>query len=141
MNRPCRLVTLAFTVLAMFAVPLRAPSATVAPSAPTPPPNHRVTYTYKTFLDPTADYWTIRKFDVDFGTVTLTFNPDKTIQGTYAPDFSRPISVSGRVVGGGRLSLEIGSSHFSGRFTPRGIVATSGTTGANRRLWAQFVHA
>jgi hypothetical protein len=61
---------------------------------------------------------------VDFGTLTVTFNPDKTIQGTYTPDFGSPMCVSGRVMAEARLSLEIGSRHFTGMFTPRGILGT-----------------
>jgi hypothetical protein len=141
MARLSRLAALVLAVTAMVAVPLPAPTVTMTAAAPPPPPNHRVTYRYKTFLDPTADYWTIRGFDVVFGTLTLTFNPDKTIVGTYTPDFSKPQYVSGRLVGGGHLSLEIGSSHFSANFTPRGIAAISGVRGANVRLWAQFVRA
>lgn len=141
MKRPCRLATLVFAVLAMLAAPPRASSATVAAAAPTPPPNHRATYLYKTFLDPASDYWTIRRFNVDFGTLTLTFNPDKTIQGRYTPDFSKPMTVSGRVKAGGRLWLEFQGRHYTGRFTPRGIVASTWPAQPNWRLWGQFVHA
>jgi hypothetical protein len=137
------LVPLALATFAMVALPLAARCATVTP-APTPPPNQRVTYTYKTFLDPAAvDYWTIRAFDVVFGTMTLTFDPDKTITGTYAPDFGSPTKVTGSFAGVGALSLQIGSRRFAGRFTPRGFATTFGppTAGTSRRLWGQFVRA
>ena len=126
----------------MFAVPL--PAAAAAGTAPTPPPSHRVTYTYKTFLDPAnVDYGQFRKFNVDFGMMTLTFNPDKTIRGTYKPDFSNPRNVTGALTGGGNLSLQIGTQQFTGRFTPRGIalVSTPMKSPSSRRLWGQYVHA
>ncbi len=143
MDRPFRLATAAFAVFVTFAAPPAAPSATFTP-APTPPPNQRVTYTYKTFLDPaTVDYFKIRKFNVDFGTLILTFNPEGTIQGTYKPDFSNPVTLAGRLTGGGNLWLQIGNRHFTGRFTPRGIavVTTPAASPSSRRLWGQFVHA
>ena len=143
MDRLCRLATVAFAVFATVVAPLPAPSATVTPPAPIPPPNHRVTYTYKTFLDPaTVDYTQIRKFNVDFRTLTLTFNPDKAIRGTYKPDFSNPTTVTGGLTGGGHLRLQIDNRHFTGRFTPRGIAAFTPTaSGSSWRLWGQFVHA
>ena len=134
------LLPVAFAIFAMV-VPPAAACAAVTP-APTPPPNQRVTYTYKTFLDPAAvDYWQIQAFEVDFGAMTLTFDPDKTITGTYAPDFGHPTKVTGTVTGAGTLSLQIGSRRFAGRFTPRGIAVTFGppASGTSRRLWAQFV--
>ncbi|MDB5073489.1 MAG: hypothetical protein JWM87_4600 [Candidatus Eremiobacteraeota bacterium] len=137
------LVPLAFAIFAMVEVPVAALCATVTP-APTPPPNQHVTFTYKTFLDPaTVDYWQIRAFDVDFGTMTLTFDPDKTITGTYAPDFGNPTKVTGSVTGTGTLSLQIGSRPFAGRFTPRGIAVAFGPAASSmgRRLWGQFVRA
>jgi hypothetical protein len=144
MTALCRiLVPVAFGIFALVAVPAAAWCATVAP-APTPPPNQHVTYTYKTFLDPAAvDYWQITAFDVDFGTMTLTFDPDKTITGTYAPDFGNPTKVTGSVTGAGTLSLQIGSRQFAGRFTPRGIAVAFGPSASNtgRRLWGQFVRA
>ena len=142
-KRFCRLATLAFAAFAMFAVPRPAPSATLAPAAPTPPPNSTVTYTYGTFLDPTIDYGQFRKFNVDFGTATLTFNPDKTIRGTYKPDFSTSTTVVGAVTGGGKLWLQIGSRRFVGRFTSRGFAVSSAqrTSGSTWGLWGRFVHA
>ena len=137
------LVPVAFAIFAVVTDPLAAPCATVTP-APTPPPNQRVTYTYKTFLDPaTVDYWQIRAFDVDFGTMTLTFDPDKTITGTYAPDSGNATKVTGNVTGTGAVSLQIGGRPFAGRFTPRGIAVAFGpaASGTGRRLWGQFVRA
>jgi hypothetical protein len=138
-DRRCRILILAF---ALFAVPAPAISATVAPPpAPTPPPNQRVTYKYKTFLDPgEVDYWTIHKFDVIFGTLALTFNPDKTIRGTYRPDYSASETVSGRLMGGGRLRLHIGKQHFDGRFTPRGFAVATAPAGPGTTLWGQLMH-
>jgi hypothetical protein len=136
-------MSVAFAIFAIAAVPLAALCATVTP-APTPRPNQRVTYTYKTFLDPTTvDYWQIRAFDVDFGTMTLTFDPDKTVTGTYAPDFGTPATVTGSFTGPGTLSLQIGSRQFAGRFTPRGIAVSFGpaASGTGRRLWGEFVRA
>lgn len=136
------LATLAFAAFAMFAVPRPAPAATVAP-APTPPPNSAVTYRYETFLDPTVDYGQFRKFTIVYGTATLTFNSDATIQGTYKPAFGNPTPVSGGLTGGGNLWLQIGSRRFAGRFTTRGIAASSapGTAGSTWGLWGRFVHA
>jgi hypothetical protein len=71
----------------------------------------------------------------------LTFDPDKTIRGTYTPDFSKPMTVSGRLKGGGRLTLEVDSRHYAGRFTPRGIVVNTWPSQPNRRLWGQFIRA
>lgn len=132
----CRILILAFAV---FAVPAVASPGTV--TTPTvPPADRRVTYTYKTFLDPGAvDYWTIRNFNVDFGTAKLTFNPDKTVEGTYRPDSSKPSPVSGRLMRGGRLWLQIGRRRFTGRFTPRGFALISGLTPPGWRLWGQLV--
>jgi hypothetical protein len=145
----CRLAKLAFAVFAMFAVPLAAPcattpspSASVESSAPTPPPNQRVTYTYKTFLGPAAvDYWSIDRFNVDFGKMTLTFNPDKTIQGTYEPDNGTAQPVTGTFTGDGKLTLQVGDQRYTGGFTRRGFaVSTSTIPGMGFRLWGQFVH-
>jgi hypothetical protein len=142
-KRFCRLATLALAAFAMFAVPRPAPSATLAPAAPTPPPNSTVTYTYGTFLDPTIGYGQFRKFTVDFGTATLTFNPDKTIRGTYKRDVGSPTTVIGGLTGGGNLWLQIGSRRFAGRFTSRGLAvfSTQRAAGSTWGLWGQFVHA
>lgn len=126
----------------MFASPLPAASATL--TAPTPPPGHRVTYTYNTFLDPAeVRNWQIRKFDPVFGTMTLTFNPDKTIRGIYRPESTNSASVSGALTGGGKLWLQIRSRRFTGRFTPRGFATTSSAADphSSPQLWGQFVHA
>jgi hypothetical protein len=150
MARLCRLAKLAFAVFAMFAVPLAAPSATTpspSPSAsvespaPTPPPNQRVTYTYKTFLGPAAvDYWSIDRFNVDFGKMTVTFDPDKTIQGTYEPDNGTAQPVSGTFTEDGKLTLQVGDQRYTGSFTRRGFaVSTSTIPGMGFRLWGQFV--
>jgi len=149
----CRLAKLAFAVFAMFAVPLAArsavaatsplPSASMFPPAPTPTPNQRVTYSYKTFHGPAAvDYWQIDRFNVVFGTMTLTFNPDKTIQGTYEPDNGTAQTVTGNLTEEGNPSLQVGDQRYTGRFTPRGFaVSTSTIPGIGFRLWGQFVHA
>jgi hypothetical protein len=126
-------------VVAVFVVPGAAIAAPVQPAAPTPPANQRVTYTYKTFLDPTTDYWGIRSFDVDFGTITLTFKPDKTIRGTYRADSSPPTTVWGHVVAGGKLSLQIKARHLIGHFTRRGFVVSTQSAGSHWTLWAQFM--
>jgi hypothetical protein len=149
----CRLAKLAFALFALFAVPLAAPSATdpspspshsdiVMPPAPTPPPNQRVTYTYKTFLGPAAvDYWSIDRFSVDFGTMKLTYNPDKAIQGTYEPDNGTAQPVTGALIGDGKLVLQVGDQRYTGEFTRRGFaVSTSTIPGMGFRLWGQFVH-
>lgn len=125
------------------AAPLPAPSAPRPSPAPTPPPDRRVTYTYKTFRAPViGNYDQIDQFSVEFGTMTLTFAPDKSVRGTYNPDFGKPASVTG-TVGAGQLSLQVGGSHFTGRFTRRGFaVATpSAVPGTGERLWGQFVRA
>jgi hypothetical protein len=154
MDPLCRLTKLAFAVFAMFAAPLAAPpgavpstspspSASVEPPAPTPPPNQRVTHTYKTFLGPAAvDYWSIDRFNVVFGTMTLTFNPDKSIEGTYEPDNGTAQPVTGTFTGDGKLTLQVGDQRYTGEFTRRGFaLSTSTIAGMGFRLWGQFVHA
>jgi hypothetical protein len=153
MDPLCRLTKLAFAVFVVFAVPLAAPSAVAAtapsPSAgmvapaPTPPPNQRVTYTYKTFLGPAAvDYYGIDSFNVVFGTMTLTFNPDKTIEGRYEPDAGTAQAVTGNLTADGNLILQIGNQRYTGHFTRLGFaVSTSTVPGMGFRLWGQFVHA
>jgi hypothetical protein len=127
--------------LAPLALAARGIPTVAAPAAPTPPPHQRVTYTYKTFLDRGSyDYWEIHKFDVDFGTITLTFEPDATIHGTYRPDNTPPTAVSGRVTGGGKLRLVIGGERYTGRFTPRGFAVASAPAGQRWTLWGQFAH-
>jgi hypothetical protein len=137
---PSRSVAVVLLLLAAFAFPARAISATVSTAAPTPAPGRRVTYTYKTFLDQGAyDYWTIPEFDVDFGTVTLTFNPDGTITGRYHPDNDVPTAVRGRLVGGGKLWLQIGQRRFTGRFTRRGFAAATASSSAGWTLFGELV--
>jgi hypothetical protein len=126
-------------VVAVFVVPGAVIAAPVQPAAPTPPANQRVTYTYKTFFDPTTDYWGIRSFDVDFGTLTLTFEPDEEIRGIYRPDSSPPTTVSGHFVPGGKLSLQIRARHLIGHFTRRGFVVSTQSAGSHWTLWAQFL--
>jgi len=76
---------------------------------------------------------------VDFGTITLTFNPDKTIRGTYRPDIGDPTTVTDGLTGGRNLRLQIGGRRFSGRFTRRGFAVTSATaSGSGSNLWGQF---
>jgi hypothetical protein len=153
MDPLCRLTKLAFAVFAMLVVPLAAPPVVAAtspspsagdafPAAPTPPPNQRVT-TYKTFLGPAAvDYYGIDNFNVVFGTMTLTFNQDKTIEGRYEPDNGTAQSVTGNLNQDGSLSLQIGDQRYTGHFTRRGFaVSTSTEPGMGFRLWGQFVHA
>ena len=151
MKRVHRHAARALALIGMLAVAVRAPAATVPPGAQpgtlaapvsTPPPNRRVTYAYQTFLAPaTVDYFKIRKFGVDYGTATLTFNPDKTVQGTYKPNFSGTERVSGGLTGGGNLWLQIGSRHYTGRFTPLGLALTStaSSPGSGWQLWAHTV--
>jgi hypothetical protein len=154
MHPLCRPAMLAFAVFAVFVFPLAAPPVVAAtspspsagdvfPPAPTPPPNQRVTYTYKTFLGPAAvDYYGIDNFNVVFGTMTLTFNPDKTIVGRYEPDNGTAQTVTGSLAGDGNVSLQVGDQRFSGHFTRRGFACSTSTIpGMGFRLWGQFVHA
>jgi hypothetical protein len=138
------LILFAAAPLRPAAAPLPSPSATRPTPAPTPPPGRRVTYAYKTFRSPVVgDYFKIDQFSVEFGTMTLTFNPDKSIRGTYAPDFGNPASVTGTVGDAGLLSLQVGGGHFDGRFTRRGFAAATASTapGTGERLWGQFLRA
>ncbi|MDB5039746.1 MAG: hypothetical protein JWN27_472 [Candidatus Eremiobacteraeota bacterium] len=154
MHPLCRPAMLAFAVFAVFVVPLAAPpvvaatspsppAGDVSPPAPTPPPNQRVTYAYKTFLGPAAvDYFGIDNFNVVFGTMTLTFNPEGTIEGRYEPDNDTAQSVTGNIARDGTLTLQIGNQRYTGHFTRRGFaVSTSTVPGMGFRLWGQFVHA
>ena len=144
MNRVSRLATIAFAAFATLAFPLTAASVTTTPAtAPTPPPNQRVTYTYKTFLDPVrVGPGPIGDLNENFGTLTLTFNPDKIIQGTYKPDFGNFTTVTGGLTGGRNLWLDIGGTHYTGRFTRHGFAASSALTpaGMTWRLYGYFQH-
>jgi hypothetical protein len=154
MDPLCRLVKLAFAVFAVLVVSPAAPPVVAAtspspsagdtfPAAPTPPPNQRVTYAYKTFLGPAAvDYYGIDNFNVVFGTMTLTFNPDKTIEGRYEPDNGTVQAVTGNRTPDGNLTLQIGNQRYTGHFTRRGFACSTSTVpGMGFRLWGQFVHA
>ncbi|HEY4441287.1 MAG TPA: hypothetical protein VGN14_12585 [Candidatus Elarobacter sp.] len=120
------------------------PAPTALPSAaPTPPPHRQVTFDYKTFRAPmVGDESQIDTFTVEFGTMTLTFSPDASVRGTYRPDYARPATVKGKV-DHGTLTLQVGGTTFSGRFTRRGFaLATSPTQPfTGDRLWGQFVRA
>jgi hypothetical protein len=50
-------------------------------------------------------------------------------------------SVSGGLTGGGNLWLQIGSRHYTGRFTPLGLALTStaSSPGSGWQLWAHTV--
>lgn len=151
-ERMCRLAVAALVVVAMDCTTQRAPGAVAAQptaspalmhSAPTPPPHQRATYTYKTFLDPaTVDYWQIGKFNVEFGTMTLTFDPDASVHGTYTPDNGNATTVTGSM-SGGNVRLALGGRRYVGRFTPRGLAFFSDPNAAGRRwrLWGRFVRA
>ena len=144
MNRLFRLATILFAVIATLAIQLSAASVTTTPAtAPTPPPNKRVTYTYKTFLDPVrVGPGPIGDLNENFGTLTLTFNADKIIQGTYKPDFGNFTTVNGGLTGGRTLWIDIGGTRFTGHFTRHGFAASSAltTAGITWRLYGYFLH-
>lgn len=114
--------------------------------APTPPASHKVTYTYKTYLEPGRIGPGLRgNLNEDFGTLQLTFNPDKIISGTYRPDYGNFVNVTGGITGPRRLYLSFGSGNLrmDGHFTTHGLVANSQGVAAGGRYWrlhAEFAY-
>lgn len=122
--------------------------AAVVNVAPTPPPDHQVTYTYKTFLAPDRiGGGLLGNLNEDFGTLTLTFYPNKIIQGTYRPDYGSFTSVTGGMLDAGHFWLDFGISgriHVGAHFTKHGIVGTAQSWGNPLMVWrlhGQFQHA
>ncbi len=128
------------------ALPARA-LAISSVSAPTPPATASATYTYKTFLDPgRIGPGLTGNLNEDFGTLQLTFSPNKIIQGTYRPDYGNFMPVTGGITGAKTfwLSFGAGNVRFSGHFTHHGFVADSQGLSAGGRYWrlhGQFQHA
>ena len=129
-------------------VGFRAPAGAVTTvAAPTPPATQRVTYTYKTYLEPgRLGGGSVGNLNENFGTLQLTFTPDKIISGTYRPDYGNFTNVTGGLTGPRSFWLSFGSGNvrMNGHFTTHGLFAdTAGVsaTGRYARLHAQFQHA
>ncbi|MGD1065505.1 MAG: hypothetical protein ABR975_01670 [Vulcanimicrobiaceae bacterium] len=138
-----RLTLVPLLAFALLGAPAPASSAADV-LAPIPPPHQRVTYTYHTFFDPgSVSYDQIDSFTVVYGTLILTFNPDRTIRGTYTPNFGKAQVVTGHLMTTGALHFWVGGHHFVGQFTPHGIAVVSTTLGSSSslQLWGRFVHA
>ena len=139
-----RLIATAAAALALAPV---SAGAIVVTSAPTPPPNQTVTYTYKTFFEPEGvGPGPMGDLNQNFGTLTLTFNANRIISGTYRPDYGSFATVTGGLTGN-TFWLDLGMSgrlHLMGRFTHHGFVASAlapADPTVTWRLHAQFAHA
>ena len=135
-------------VLSAVITAMRLPASAVTTTvAPTPPPSQRVTYTYKTYLEPgrlgTAPLGNLNEA---FGTMQLTFTADNIITGTYRSDYGNFVNVTGGRTGANTFWLSLGSGNvrLSGHFTTHGIVADSQGINAGGRYWrlhGQYQHA
>ena len=143
MKRWRTIVALVAAVIGMR-VPASAVSTTVAP---TPPQSQRVTYTYKTYLEPgrlgTAPLGNLNEA---FGTMQLTFTADNIVTGTYRSDYGNFVNVTGGRTGPKTfwLSLGNGNARLNGHFTAQGLVAESQGINAGGRYWrlhGEYQHA